>query len=141
MGRFDQLTHLTPQPIQQRPPAPENHASPALDTPQASPPIPPSPAEATKQSTRKFTKQSMKQSTEPNDKDVVNKPKGFYITHRLDKRLNHAVKYLQEKHGIKKVDRSLVVNALLDTDTTWTDEALDTLVDPIISILTSRLLS
>jgi hypothetical protein len=141
MGRFDQLTHLTPQPIQQRPPAQENHASPALDKPKASPPIQPSPAQSTKQSTRKFMKQSTKQSTEPNDKDVVNKPKGFYITHRLDKRLNHAVKYLQEKHGIKKVDRSLVINALLDTDATWTDEALDHLVDPIINILTSRLLS
>ena len=97
--------------------------------------------QSTKQPTRQFTRQSTKQSTEPNDKDIVSKPKGFYITYRLDKRLNNAVDYLQEKHGFKKVDRSLILNAMLDTDEKWTDEALDKLVDPLISILTSRLLS
>ena len=71
----------------------------------------------------------------------MNKPRGFYITYRLDKRLNEAVEYLQKKHGIKKIDRSLLINAMLDAEEQWTDEALDTLVGPIISILTSRLLS
>ena len=48
---------------------------------------------------------------------------------------------VNRRHGIKKVDRSLILNAMLDTDEKWTDEALDKLVDPLLSILTSRLLS
>ena len=96
--------------------------------------------EKTPQSIRKFTRQSTKQSTNTSDNGTVDRPKGFYITHRLDQRLDTAVQYLQEKHGIKKVDRSLILNAMLDTDERWTDEALEALVDPILSILTSRLI-
>jgi len=70
---------------------------------------------------------------------VVDRPKAFYITKRLDRRLDEAVRYYQEKHAIRKVDRSTVVNALLDTDTNWTEEALDLLVDRVLSQLTSRL--
>jgi hypothetical protein len=141
MGRFDQLTHLTPQPNQQRPPAPEKPASASHGAPATTTPATPAREPAPLQSTKQFTKKSIKQSIEPNDNDIVSKPKGFYITYRLNKRLDQAVKYLQEKRGLKKADRSLVINALLDTDEKWTNEALDTLVDPIISILTSRLLS
>jgi hypothetical protein len=72
---------------------------------------------------------------------IVNRPKAFYITEDLDEKLDKAVNYLQKQHGIKKVDRSVLVNALLDNDTLWTDEALDQLVDRVVSQLTSRLMS
>lgn len=72
---------------------------------------------------------------------IVDRPKGFYITEALDEKLDKAVTYLQKKHGIKKVDRSVIVNALLDNDTLWTNESLDQLVERVVSQLTSRLIS
>src|SRR2546427_12501162 len=131
-------SQATPQPGQEKQ---ESSLASQADKTKTIPSIKQSTVQSTRQPTRQFTKQSTKQSIEPNDKDIVSKPKGFYITYRLDKRLNDAVDYLQEKHGIKKVDRSLILNAMLDTDEKWTDEALDKLVDPLLSILTSRLLS
>jgi hypothetical protein len=72
---------------------------------------------------------------------IADRPKAFYITEGLDDNLDKAVNYLQKKHGIKKVDRSVIMNALLDDDTLWTDEALDQLVERVVSQLTSRLIS
>jgi len=70
---------------------------------------------------------------------VMDKPRGFYITERLNKRIDEAVRYYQEKHNIQKVDRSIVVTVLLDNEANWTEEALDLLLDKVISQLTSRL--
>lgn len=69
----------------------------------------------------------------------MDKPRGFYITERLNQRIDEAVRYFQVKHGIKKVDRSIVVTALLDNAAYWTEEALDLLVDRVINQLTHRL--
>ncbi len=89
------------------------------------------------QSISQPTNQSIKQSTRYSR--VLNRPKAFYITERLDKRLDEAVRYFEETHGIRKVDRSIIVNALLDNEANWAEEALDLLVDRVISQLTSRL--
>src|SRR5689334_18386208 len=43
---------------------------------------------------------------------VVEKPKAFYITQKVDRWLDEAVRFLQEK-GLYKIDRSILVNALL----------------------------
>ncbi len=72
---------------------------------------------------------------------TVDRPKAFYITERLDRKLDEAVRYLQDNHNIKKVDRSTIINAILDNEAYWTDESLDLLVDRVISQLTSRLTS
>src|SRR3989442_12201302 len=80
------------------------------------------------------TDQSTHQSTQFSGDRTVERPKSFYITLRLDKRLDEAVRYFQEVHGIKKVDRSILLNAMLDTDTNWTNETLDLLVTRIMSI-------
>jgi hypothetical protein len=95
----------------------------------------------TSQSTSQSTNQSISQLTSRLSSRIVDRPKAFYITEDLDEKLDKAVNYLQKKHGIKKVDRSVLVNALLDNDTFWTDEALDQLIDRVISQLTSRLIS
>jgi hypothetical protein len=92
--------------------------------------------QSTDQSTSQSTKQSINHSP---FNDIVDRPKAFYITVRLDKRLDDAVRYFQDTHGIKKVDRSTVVNAMLDFDENWTDKSLDALVSRLISQLTSRL--
>jgi hypothetical protein len=93
------------------------------------------------QSTGQSTHQSIGQSTSRSISQIVDRPKAFYITEGLDEKLDQAVTYLQKKHGIKKVDRSVIVNALLDNDTLWTDEALDQLVERVVSQLTNRLIS
>ncbi|MBV9282502.1 MAG: hypothetical protein JOZ41_20685 [Chloroflexi bacterium] len=87
--------------------------------------------------TRRSTKQSTDQPTKPSR--TLDRPKAFYITERLDSRLDDAVRYFQQVHSIKKVDRSIIVNAILDNDEQWSEESLDSLVDRVIGQLTSRL--
>jgi hypothetical protein len=106
-------------------------------TPQQSPRQP----KPMSQSTSQSTNQSISQPMSRPFTRIVDRPKAFYITEGLDEKLDKAVTYLQKKHGIKKVDRSVVVNALLDNDTLWTDDALDQLVERVVSQLTSRLIS
>ena len=93
------------------------------------------------QSVSQPTSQSTSQFTPVSEHKTVERPKSFYITVRLDKRLDEAVRYFQEVHGIKKADRSILLNAMLDNDAQWTGEALDLLVARIISILTNKLVS
>jgi hypothetical protein len=97
--------------------------------------------QSTRQSTHQPTRQFINQSTSRPPTHIVDRPKAFYITEGLDEKLDQAVTYLQKKHGINKVDRSVIVNALLDNDALWTDEALDQLVERVVSQLTSRLMS
>ena len=97
--------------------------------------------QSTRQSTHQSTSQLINQSTRRPPTHIVDRPKAFYITEGLDEKLDQAVTYLQKKHGIKKVDRSVIVNALLDNNALWTDEALDQLVERVVSQLTSRLIS
>ena len=97
--------------------------------------------QSTSQSTNQPPSQLINQPTGRSLSQIVDRPKAFYITEGLDEKLDQAVTYLQKKHGIKKVVRSVIVNALLDNDTLWTDEALDQLVERVVSQLTSRLIS
>jgi hypothetical protein len=97
-------------------------------------------SQPTGQSVRQSTDQQTSRSVALSDKKTVERPKSFYITTRLDKRLDEAVRYFQEAHGIKKVDRSILVNAMLDNDANWTDEALDVLVERILQLLTDKLI-
>ncbi len=97
--------------------------------------------QSTSQSTRQDSKRSSSQPASSFRNKIVDRPKAFYITERLDKRLDEAVRYFQEKHGIKKVDRSTIVNVMLDNDANWTEETLDLVLDKVISQLTSRLMS
>ena len=107
-----------------------------------------SPNQQTPQSTTQSARQSVSQSTDQqasrsaflSETKTVDRPKSFYITLRLDRRLDEAVRYFQEAHGIKKVDRSILVNAMLDNDVNWTDEALDFLVERILQLLTNKLI-
>lgn len=94
-------------------------------------------------STHQFIDQSINQSTNQSIRNtsnkVMEKPRGFYITEGLNQRIDEAVRYYQEKHDLKKVDRSIVVTVLLENEANWTEEALDLLLDTIIHQLTRRL--
>jgi hypothetical protein len=89
--------------------------------------------------TARSTSRSIIQSTKQSANKLMDRPRGFYITERLNDRIDTAVKYFQDVHGIKKADRSVVVTAMLDQEENWTDEALDQLVDRLMSELTNRL--
>ena len=115
--------------------------TPPPSKPKRAPQQSPSKSKPMSQSTRQSTGQSISQPINQPFTKIVDRPKAFYITEGLDEKLDNAVTYLQKKHGIKKVDRSVIVNALLDNETLWTDEALDQLVERIVSQLTSRLMS
>ena|SRR5260370_26330455 len=91
------------------------------------------------QSIEQSINQSTSQSIRNHTDKVMEKPRGFYITERLNQRIDEAVRYYQEKHNLKKVDRSIVVTVLLENEANWTDEALDLLLDKIIHQLTRRL--
>ncbi len=131
MADYTQLMNLEKTKPEQAPPAPVKKR-PSSQNPNRSTP------QSIHQSTERLTKRSFSQSIGVVNK-ILEKPKAFYITERLNQRLDEAVRYFQEKHNIKKVDRSVVVTAILDNEAYWTEEALDLLVDRVISQLTHRL--
>ena len=69
---------------------------------------------------------------------ILERPRGFYISRRLDRQLDRAVMYLKEQHGLQKVDRSVLVTALLDRDELWTETALDQLVEQVAAEVAER---
>jgi len=95
--------------------------------------------EPAKRRVNQASSQSTSRPTERSSPRVMERPKAFYITKRLDRDIDEAVRYFQDVHGIKKVDRSVVVTAMLDNDSLWSDKSLDKLVDRVMSELTSRL--
>jgi hypothetical protein len=143
-GMFSKLINPhTAQPADPHKPESTVEASliPPPAKPKRAPQKSPRQSQPTRQSTGQSTRQLISQPISRPLTQIVDRPKAFYITEGLDEKLDQAVTYLQKKHGIKKVDRSVIVNALLDNETLWTDEALDQLVERVVSQLTSRLMS
>ena len=71
------------------------------------------------QSIDQSTNQSISQFTPVNDiGPVIEKPRGFYITEKVDKWLGNAVRYLQDK-GLHKVDRAITWSKTLYTRISW----------------------
>lgn len=68
---------------------------------------------------------------------VVEKPKAFYITQKVDRWLDEAVRYLQDK-GLYKVDRSVLINALLHKPELFTHDSLDGLRSQLLAHLTNK---
>ena len=136
MADYTQLMNLEKKHKGQASPSHSQHGSTEQSTHQ---PIDKTASQSVSRPTSQSTSQLTSQSTHVSEHKTVERPKSFYITVRLDKRLDEAVRYFQDVHGIKKVDRSILLNAMLDNDTQWTDEALDLLVARIISILTNKL--
>jgi hypothetical protein len=95
--------------------------------------------EVTKRSVDQPSSQSTSRLTKRPSSRVMERPKAFYITESLDRKIDEAVRYFQDVHGIKKVDRSIVVSSMLDNESLWSDKSLDKLFDRVMSELTSRL--
>ena len=103
-------------------------------------------SQSTDQSTNRPINQSIDQPTNPSidslaDVDqlgpVVEKPKAFYITQKVDHWLDDAVRYCQEK-GLYKVDRSILVNALLHKPELFKPETLNDLRNRLLAHLTNK---
>ena len=123
-----------PEETQQKASSPSHNQTTAQSTKQS---INQSTGQLTGQLTHRLIKQ---RATSPSSK-VMDKPRAFYITDHVNKRIDDAVQYYQEKHNLAKVDRSIVVTALLENESNWTEKALDQLMDRVINQLTSRLLN
>ena len=101
-------------------------------------PITRSTEQLTNQSTGKSTNRSIDQ---PSDLDslgpVVDRPRAFYITQKIDNWLDDGVRYLKSK-GIHKVDRSVLVNAILHDPDHYQSKSLDNLRKRILIHLTNK---
>ncbi len=132
MADYTQLMNLEKKPKKQETPAHAQQSSSNQSTEQSI-------NQSTDQSINRLTEQLTNRFNRTNSIKVMDKPRGFYITEQLNKQIDEAVRYYQEKHNLKKVDRSIVVTALLDNEANWTEVALDLLLDRILNQLTSRL--
>src|SRR5919109_1402667 len=140
MGIYDQLhTISTQSPTPEETPKPKEKKSLAtkkeIKNNQST-------SQSTDQSTNQQINQPIDQYTNPlTDVDelgpVVEKPKAFYITQKVDRWLDEAVRYCQEK-GIYKVDRSILVNALIHNPELFKSESLDALRNRLLAHLTNK---
>ncbi|SRR6266496_2313429 len=135
MADYSKLMSLEKKPKEQPLPSPAQQEA---SLPNGNQPTAQSTKQSTDKSTGRLSNTSINQSISHANK-VMDKPRGFYITEGLNQRIDQAVRYYQENHNLKKVDRSIVVTALLDNETNWTEETLDLLVDKVIGQLTNRL--
>ena len=89
------------------------------------------------------TSQSTDQSTNTQISDIdalgsiVDRPKAFYITEQVDRWLDEAVLYLQNK-GIHKADRSILLNALIHDPSLFEEKALDSIRNKLLLHMTNR---
>ena len=90
------------------------------------------------QSTGQSTDRSMDRSIDIDTLGpVMDRPRAFYITHKVDRWLEDGIKYLREK-GLYKVDRSILVNALLHDKKLYQPEYLDKLRGKLLAHLTNK---
>ena len=98
--------------------------------------------QSTNRSTDQPADQSASQSsTRMDDVDalgpVVDRPRAFYITDKVDRWLDEAVRYLKEK-GLHKADRSVLINALLHDPNHYSPASLDKLRARLLAHLTNK---
>jgi hypothetical protein len=68
---------------------------------------------------------------------VVDRPRAFYITQKVDHWLDDGVRYLRSK-GLHKVDRSVLVNAIMHDPEFYQPKSLDKLRERLLTHLTNK---
>jgi len=68
---------------------------------------------------------------------VVERPRAFYITQKVDLWLDEAVRYLKGK-GMHKVDRSVLINALLHNEGLYKPRFLNRIRKRLLTHLTNK---
>ncbi len=139
MGIYDDLANL------EKPASPKGGRMPS-PTPLARKPKSKSPSPTTdqpvNQPTNQSTNQSTGQSTDPlveieSIGPIVERPRAFYITQKLDQWLDEAVRKLQAT-GLYKMDRSVLINGLLHDPELFKDQALKELRKKFLAHLTNK---
>ena len=107
------------------------------------------PSQSANRPTNRPTNQPADQSTDPPISwpikveglgPVVGKSKSFYITQKVDSWLDDAVRYLKSR-DLHKVDRSVVVNAMLHSPDLFEPSNLDKMRERLLAHLTNKSLS
>jgi hypothetical protein len=140
MGLYDELANL------------EKPTSSAMGAPSLSPNKPTKPVRSklvnrtteqpTNQPVGQSANQSTSQSTDPlveveSIGPIVERPRAFYITQRLDQWLDEAVRKLQAT-GLHKMDRSVLINGLLHNPEIFKDQNLISLRKRFLAHLTNK---
>ena len=68
---------------------------------------------------------------------VVERPRAFYITQKVDNWLDEAVRYLRQK-GMHKVDRSVLINALLHNQDLFKPRFLNKISKILLAHMTNK---
>jgi len=68
---------------------------------------------------------------------VVERPRAFYITQQVDIWLDESVRYLRGK-GMHKVDRSVLINALLHNEGLYNPRFLNNIRKRLLAHLTNK---
>ncbi len=136
MADYSKLMSLEKKPKEQPLSSPARQEAPL---PNGNQPTAQSTTQSINQSTHRSIDPSISHLSGPTSNRVMDKPRGFYITEQLNQQIDEAVRYYQERHNLKKVDRSIVVTTLLDNEANWTEETLDLLLEKVIRQLTNRL--
>ena len=94
------------------------------------------------QSTNRPIDQSTDQSTNQLSKvdklgPIVDRPRAFYITQIVDRWLDDGVRHLRDK-GIHKMDRSVLVNALLHNPDLYKPASLEMMRKRLLAHLTNK---
>ena len=90
------------------------------------------------QSTNRPTKRSTDQLTKVDTLgSIVERPRAFYITLKVDRWLNDAVRYLRDK-GMHKMDRSVLVNTLLHNPDHYKPKSLNDIRKRLLAHLTNK---
>lgn len=96
----------------------------------------------TGQSTKRPVNQPADRSTDQLSKvdtlgPIVDRPRAFYITQKVDRWLDEAVRHLRDK-GIHKTDRSVLVNALIHNPDLFKPIALEKIRQRLLDHLTNK---
>jgi len=90
------------------------------------------------QTTNQSSDQSIDQLTQVDTLGpIVDRPRAFYITQRIDHWVDEAVAYLRNK-GMHKMDRSVLVNTLLHNPELYKPSSLKKLRNRLLAHLTNR---
>ncbi len=98
--------------------------------------------QSTDQSTKRPVNRSTDRSIDQLSKvdtlgPIVDRPRAFYITQKVDRWLDEAVRYLRDK-GIYKMDRSVLVNALTHNPDLNKPDSLEKMRQRLIAHLTNK---
>ena len=98
--------------------------------------------QSTDQSTKRPVNRSTDRSTDQLSKvdtlgPIVDRPRAFYITQKVDRWLDEAVRYLRDK-GIYKMDRSVLVNALIHNPDLYEPDSLEKMRQRLLAHLTNK---